>query len=275
MSGRGAGFRAAASSAPLGGCRRRSRRSCARSARGSRRSRRREIYAPLQPKEPYAWLSVTRDVAYGRAERNVLDVFTSPPRRPRIAANRWSCSCTAAGSRAARSARGRHAVLRQHRALGRGHGIVGVTINYRLAPQSTVAVGHRGSDRGRRVAPGERRAVRRRSEQDFPLGPLRRRRARRRLLADAATKGRDAGVAGAILTSGFYDLGKEVSVWKVYYGDDVSTYPERSSLPGLLKTTTPLLVTDAELDPRHVPRRNAEARAAARERSASRCSACT
>ena len=32
---------------------------------------------------------------------------------------------------------------------------------------------------------------------------------------------RDAGVAGAILTSGFYDLGKEVSVWKVYYGDDV------------------------------------------------------
>jgi triacylglycerol lipase len=68
-------------------------------------------------------------------------------------------------------------------------------------------------------------------------------------IADAATKNRDAGVAGAILTSGFYDLGNEVSVWKVYYGEDVSTYPERSSLPGLVKTTVPLLVTDAELDP--------------------------
>ena len=68
-------------------------------------------------------------------------------------------------------------------------------------------------------------------------------------LADAATKARDAGVAGAVLTSGFYDLGKEVSVWKVYYGEDVSKYAERSSLPGLVKSTVPLLVTDAELDP--------------------------
>jgi triacylglycerol lipase len=68
-------------------------------------------------------------------------------------------------------------------------------------------------------------------------------------LADAANRGRDAGVAGAVLTSGFYDLGKEVSVWKVYYGEDVSTYAERSSLPGLLKSAVPLLVTDAELDP--------------------------
>jgi triacylglycerol lipase len=51
------------------------------------------------------------------------------------------------------------------------------------------------------------------------------------------------------LTSGFYDLGKEVSVSKVYYGDDVSKYAERSSLPGSVTTSVPLLVTDAELDP--------------------------
>ena len=68
-------------------------------------------------------------------------------------------------------------------------------------------------------------------------------------VADAAKKGKSANLAGAILTSGFYDLGKEVSVWKAYYGDDVATYPERSSLPGLLQTSVPLLVTDAELDP--------------------------
>ena len=89
-------------------------------------------------------------------------------------------------------------------------------------------------------------AIRARSSSgDIPLAPLTwptTSRTRRRA-------GRDSGAAGAILTSGFYDLGKEVSVWKTYYGDDVSTYAERSSLPGLLKTVTPLLVTDAELDP--------------------------
>jgi hypothetical protein len=41
----------------------------------------------------------------------------------------------------------------------------------------------------------------------------------------------------------------EVSIWASYYGDDISKYEARSSLPGLLKTSTPLLVNDAELDP--------------------------
>ena len=34
-----------------------------------------------------------------------------------------------------------------------------------------------------------------------------------------------------------------------YYGEDVATYAERSSLPGLVATSVPLFVTDAELDP--------------------------
>src|SRR6185437_10534100 len=61
--------------------------------------------------------------------------------------------------------------------------------------------------------------------------------------------GSEPQIAGAILTSGFYDLGDKVSIWKDYYGDDVSQYPARSSLPGLLQTSTPLFVTYAELDP--------------------------
>src|ERR1700728_730362 len=35
------------------------------------------IYAPLQEREPYAGIKVRRDVRYGPAERNLLDVFTS------------------------------------------------------------------------------------------------------------------------------------------------------------------------------------------------------
>jgi len=34
------------------------------------------LYAPLQQKEPYAGVKVERDVKYGPADRNLLDVFT-------------------------------------------------------------------------------------------------------------------------------------------------------------------------------------------------------
>ncbi len=40
-----------------------------------------------------------------------------------------------------------------------------------------------------------------------------------------------------------------MSIWKDYYGDDVTQYAARSSLPGLLQTSTPLFVTYAQLDP--------------------------
>src|SRR5690606_21260725 len=68
-------------------------------------------------------------------------------------------------------------------------------------------------------------------------------------LAHAEHGGRRPNVAGAILTSGFYDLGDEVSTWEAYYGADVATYAERSSLRALARSDVPLLVNDAELDP--------------------------
>ena len=36
-----------------------------------------ELYAPLQQKEPYQGVKVERDVKYGPADRNLLDVFMS------------------------------------------------------------------------------------------------------------------------------------------------------------------------------------------------------
>ena len=136
------------------------------------------LYAPLQPKEPYAWLKVTRDLRYGPAERNVLDVFASPEAgsrqaRGRVRARRRLC--------ARRETRRRHAVLRQHRALGRG---LRVRRRHHQLPARAaehVAFGYRGCRRRRHMAQGQRRAVRWRSEQDRALGTFRRRRARRRL----------------------------------------------------------------------------------------------
>ena len=35
-----------------------------------------DLYATLQEKEPYQGIEVERDIKYGPAERNLLDVFT-------------------------------------------------------------------------------------------------------------------------------------------------------------------------------------------------------
>jgi acetyl esterase/lipase len=204
-----------------------------------------ELYAPLQPKEPYSWLSVSRDLAYGNHARQVLDVFTSPTPgagKPVIV--------FVHGGGFARGAKhtpgspfydniGLWAV---------GYGLVGVTVNYRLAPEHTWPSGI--EDMAMIVSWLEANISRYGGDPSkiFFWGHSAGAAHVADYLATAANSNRDAGVAGAILTSGFYDLGTDVSVWQAYYGSDVSTYAERSSLPGLLKTTVPLLVTDAELD---------------------------
>ena len=131
-----------------------------------------------------------------------------------------------------------------------GQDLVGVTLNYRLAPQSTwpsgiedltaavawlkANIAQYGGDPSKIVLWGH-------SAGAAHVARLRRER------REAQRRRRRS--PGAVLTSGFYDLGNEVSVWKVYYGEDVATYAERSSLPGLVATDVPLFVNDAELDP--------------------------
>ena len=205
-----------------------------------------ELYAPLQPKEPYAWLTVARDLKYGPHERNALDVFTTQDAdaaqaRRRVRARRRL--------RARRQARRRFAVLRQHRPLGRGRGSRRRHAELPAGAAEHVAVGHRGPHGRRRVVESQRRALGGDPSKIVLWGHSAGAAHVADYVANAAKRSVDTGIAGAVLTSGFYDLGTEVSVWKVYYGEDVATYAERSSLPGLVATPVPLLVNDAELDP--------------------------
>ncbi len=209
-----------------------------------------EIYAPLQPKEPYAWLEVTRDVPYGPAPRNALDVFASPRASSQIGRGRPVVVFVHGGGFARGSKHTDGTPFYDNIGVwATAYGLVGVTMNYRLAPDSTWPSGI--EDVGAAVAWLEANIAQYGGDPSkiFLWGHSAGAAHVGDYIADAATKGRDAAVAGAILTSGFYDLGKEVSVWKVYYGEDVAKYPERSSLPGLVKTSVPLLVTDAGLDP--------------------------
>ncbi len=126
---------------------------------------------------------------------------------------------------------------------------MGVTINYRLAPQFPYPAGI--EDLTRLVAWLKANIKRRGGDPSkiFLWGHSAGAAHTADYIASMANAGRKPGIAGAILTSGFYELGDGVSVWKSYYGEDVSKYKERSSLPGLVKSKVPLLVTDAELDP--------------------------
>lgn len=208
------------------------------------------LYAPLQEKEPYQGVKVTRDLKYGPDDRNALDVFAPDPAAgaPRPVLIYVHGGGFVAGNRRAPGSPFYDNVM----LFAVRNGMIGVNATYRLAPQHAwpAAVEDLGA------------AVRWVSEAIAAHGgdP-----ARIFLMGHSAgavhvasyvahnrfhgPKG--VGLAGAILVSGLYDMasvppgGSE----KAYFGDDRSTYAERSSLAGLAKTPIPLLAAYAELDP--------------------------
>jgi triacylglycerol lipase len=204
-----------------------------------------EIYTPLHGQEPYAGVTVARDLRYGAAQRNVLDVFTSSE----ADAGKPVLVFVHGGgfARGAKQTPGSpfydNVMLWAAR-----EGMVGVNINYRLAPEHTwpsgvqdltavvawlkANIGDHGGDPERIFLWGH-------SAGAAHAGDY---------VATRTLHDKPTGLAGAVLTSGFYDLGDAVSVWQAYYGADVSTYAERSSLAGLARADLPLLVTDGEFD---------------------------
>src|SRR5262245_19073387 len=207
------------------------------------------LYAPLQEKEPYAAVRVTRDLKYGAADRNLLDLFVPE---------------NAAGSRPVLIyVHGGGFVRGNKRMPGSPfydnimlwavrNGMVGVNITYRLAPQSpwpagaadvaaavrwvTDNIAGHGGNAGRVFLMGHSAgATHVASYVAFPQfhGP----------------KGH--GLAGAIMTSGVYDLTlMQMSDGGVaYFGSEPARLAERSALPGLAKSTMPLMFAAAELDP--------------------------
>jgi triacylglycerol lipase len=207
-----------------------------------------ELYAPLQPKEPYPNVTVTRDVSYGPHERHVLDLFVSPDttaksRKPVVV-------FIHGGGFAAGAKHTPNSPFYDNVGLwSAAHGFVGVTINYRLAPQFQYPAGVEDLTR---LVGWLKKNIREKGgdpNEIFLWGHSAGAAHTGDYIASVTNAGKKPGIAGAILTSGFYQLGDTVSVWKAYYGEDVSKYPERSSLTGIVKSKVPLLVTDAELDP--------------------------
>jgi acetyl esterase/lipase len=207
------------------------------------------IYAPMHDTEPYAGVSVTRDIAYGPAARNLLDVFAAEDADgPRPVLMFVHGGGFTGGNKATPGSPFYDNVP----LWAARNGLIGVNMTYRLAPQHPWPAGpedvgaalrwvrenisNRGGDPSTIVLFGH-------SAGATHAGTY---------AAMPQFHGPDGlGIAGLILTSGIYDL-TDFPVndgYRSYIGSDASLYPARSPIGGLSKLAVPSMVVYAELDP--------------------------
>jgi acetyl esterase/lipase len=205
----------------------------------------------LQEKEPYRGIKVERDLKYGPADRNLLDVFgpeTSTSPLPVL------IFVHGGGFVAGNKRTGDSPFYDNIMLWAVKNGFIGVNMTYRLAPQSpwpagsediastiewiTTSIAARGGDPARIYLMGHSAgAIHVAGYVSHP----------------ELHKVAGGGITGAIMVSGIYDLtaspagDPEIA----YFGADTSRYTERSSLAGLQTTPIPLMIAAAELDPPH------------------------
>ena len=208
------------------------------------------LYAPLQQMEPYQGVKIERDVKYGAADRNLLDIFapgTTASPRPVLIFVHGGAYVGGNKRRTPTSPFYDNVMLWAVK-----NGFVGVNVTYRLAPKApwpagaqdlatavrwiSDKIGQRGGDPARIYLMGHSAgAVHVSSYVSHP--------------EFHEVKG--GGLAGAIMISGIYDMTAMPlsETQRAYFGTDPARYAERSSLTGLAATSIPLMLAAAELDP--------------------------
>ncbi|MGZ5842955.1 MAG: alpha/beta hydrolase [Xanthobacteraceae bacterium] len=203
-------------------------------------------YATLQEKEPYKGIKVERDIRYGPAERNLLDVFTPET----VSGEQPVLLFIHGGAFATGDRHSAGSPFYDNIALWAArHGFIGVTMTYRLAPQSpwpagaediALAVKWVAGNIGGRGGDGSR---------IYLLGHS----AGATHVASYVAHPEfyeDGGIKAAIMLSGLYDLTASAlrAPEKAYFGDDPARYAERSSIKGLVASKLPLMIVAAEFD---------------------------
>ena len=200
------------------------------------------LYAPLQPKPPYAGVSVTRDLAYGSDPLQKLDVF-SPTAKP--AKLRPVLLFVHGGG----FVRGDKKTTDNMVVWGVDNGMVGVDINYRLAPKDPWPAGAKdlasaiawtrahiadyGGDPDRIILWGHSAGAN--HVADY--------------IGHKELQGPEAkGVKGAIILSAFYAPAVGATP-NAYYGADASVQTTDAALGRLTRASVPLFVANAEYDP--------------------------
>jgi triacylglycerol lipase len=209
-----------------------------------------KIYAPLQEKEPYSGVKVARDVKYGPDPRNVVDVFS-----PEGATGSQPVLMFVHGGGLIRG--NKHAAgspfYDNIMLWAVRNGMVGVNVEYRLAPKDPWPAGVEDMAAAVRWTGEHAAEYGGDPAKVFLMGHSAGASHVSTYVAHTEFHGpKGIGLAGAIFSSaGAYDITKDSpgEARAAYYGTDASKYAERSALPGLLKTSLPFMISGAELDP--------------------------
>lgn len=185
---------------------------------------------------------IERDISYGPHERHELDIFTREGTSGAPVLVFVHGGGFVMGDK-------RSAATPFYENVGNfaaRQGWVGVTINYRLAPDHRWPSG--GEDLARVVEWLQAHIAEYGGDpaRIFVMGQSAGAVHVAEYIARYAPK-----VAGALLISGIYDVSTATpnQFQAAYYGDDRSAYPATATLPGLVETKVPLLIVTAEFDP--------------------------
>lgn len=209
-----------------------------------------KLYTPLHKLAPFEDIDIVRDQRYGADERHRLDVFR--PKSTSGAARPVLVFVHGGGFIGGDKITPNPAFYNNVGAWAVRRGMVGVNITYRLAPQHQWPAGSEdlaaalvwvrnniaahGGDPARIFLIGQSAGG---AHVAHFLAHERFESLARRALA------------GAILMSGLYDTitMEKNPLFKSYFGEDESRWAAQSAFPGLVATSTPLLVLIAEHDP--------------------------
>lgn len=217
-----------------------------------------KLFTPLHKLAPFPDVDIVRDQRYGADERHRLDVF-----RPKSAAGSRPVMVFVHGGGfiGGDKITPNPAFYDNIGAWSVRHGLIGVNITYRLAPQHQWPAGSEDLAAALNWIRGNIAAYGGDPARIFLMGQSAGGAHVAHFLAHErfASPARSA-LAGAILMSGLYDtitMDKN-PLFKAYFGEDESRYAAQSALPGLAKTSTPLLVLIAEHDPADFKRQYVE-----------------
>ncbi|HEY4030297.1 MAG TPA: alpha/beta hydrolase [Caulobacteraceae bacterium] len=210
-----------------------------------------KIYAPLQKTMPQPGMKAERDIAYGPGPKDKLDLFTPEAKGKARPILIFVHGGAFVGGDKNKAPDGSPSPFYDNMMIWAvNHGLVGVNMNYELAPKAQYPTVQRdiaevvawarknaaswGGDPNRIVVWGHSAGAS--HVGSFVAHP--------ETYADIA--GAKAPVQGAVMTSGSYDLANGRD--HPYYGP-ATGLAERSSTEGLLESKVPLVVAHAELDP--------------------------
>ena len=208
------------------------------------------LYAPQLKAQSYAGVRVTRDVSYGPDDKQRLDTFVpeAAPSSPRAVMIFVHGGGYVHGDKHAPDSPFYDNIM----LWAANHGMIGVNVNYRLAPQSRWPSGAEDLGLAVRWVQQNIAAQGGAPSRVFLVGHS----SGASHVASYAAQPRFYGLQGvglagvALISPGIIDPARATGPARdAYFGEDASVYAERSSLPGMLSTPLPIMVTMAEFDP--------------------------